>query len=112
MDEVVLAADLGGTNMRMAAITASGEILHLAKRGTPDDVSPSQLIDISQALAAECREAIGNERAVGAVGFASPAPAAMDCDGILTKLPNLPSLNGMDLASALREAFSLPITLE
>ena len=33
-------------------------------------------------------------------------------DGVLTKLPNLPSLNGMNLKAALTDRFSLPVTLE
>ena len=50
--------------------------------------------------------------AICGIAFASPAPAAKDGDGLLTKLPNLPSLNGMNLKKALFDRFGLPVTLE
>lgn len=112
MNKIVLAVDLGGTNIRMAAVTASGEILHLARGKTPANVTPAELLDITEYLAAECRKTIGGGRGIGGIGFAAPAPAAKDCEGVLTKLPNIPSLNGMNLAAELGQRFSLPVTLE
>ncbi len=112
MNEAVLAVDLGGTNIRMAAVSNSGEMLHLARRPTPAEVSPTELLDLTAALAADCFQAISRDHSVKGIGFASPAPASKDCDGVLTKLPNLPSLNGMNLAAGLRDLFFLPVTLE
>ena len=112
MNEIVLSADLGGTNLRMATVTASGEVLHVARGKTPANVSPAQLLDITEDLSVECRNAIGSEWPVKGMGFASPAPASKNCEGVLTKLPNLPSLNGMNLAAELGKRFSLPVTLE
>lgn len=112
MKNVVLAADLGGTNLRMAAVAEDGEVLHLTKTSTPSGVLPDQLIEITSELVDECRSNIDENANICGIAFASPAPASTDCDGILTKLPNLPSLNGMDLKAALLERFSLPIALE
>jgi len=112
MNNVVLAVDLGGTNLRMAAVDSDGEILHLARSQTPKGVLPSELVDLSATMAEECRAAIGDDRAVSALSFAAPAPAAADNDGILVKLPNIPTLNGMNLKADLYERFRLPVFLE
>ncbi len=105
MANVVLAADLGGTNLRIAAVDSGGKILHLVKRPVPDGVSPDQLIGLVREMAAECGS-------FDAVGFSAPAPAAKEFDGVLTKLPNLPSLVGMNLKAALDGLFHLPVIIE
>ncbi len=112
MSEIVLAVDLGGTNIRMAAVSPDGFIHHLARRKTPANVSPAQLVDLTEFLARECGDIVPENTLVKGIAFGSPAPAARDSNGVLTQLPNLPSLNGMNLAAALRERFSLPVTLE
>lgn len=113
MSNVVLAVDLGGTNLRMAAVSHDGDVLHLARAATPKDVLPDQLIDLTSQMADECRAAITNDDAtIRGIAFAAPAPAAADSDGVLVKLPNLPSLNGMNLKDDLFARFRLPVTLE
>ncbi len=110
MDNVVLAADLGGTNLRMAAVASDGAILHTARIGTPKGVSPEQLIETIEQLANECRSSIGISAAT--VGIAVGAPANINSDGVLQNLPNLPTLSGMDLKGDLETAFDLPATIE
>ena len=105
MNNIVLAADLGGTNLRIAAVDSVGTILHLTKRPVPKGVLPDQLMDLIREMAGECGT-------FDAVAFTAPAPVAKDFDGILTKLPNLPSLVGMNLKSALADLFHLPVTIE
>jgi len=105
MVHVALAADLGGTNLRIAAVNSGGTILHLTKRPVPAGVSPEQLIRLVREMAAECGR-------FDVVAFSAPAPAAKDFDGVLTKLPNLPSLVGMNLKAALDDLFHLPVTIE
>lgn len=105
MTNVVLAADLGGTNLRIAAVDSGGTILHLVKRPVPKGVSPSQLVDLIHEMSGECGT-------FDAVAFTAPAPVAKDFDGVLTKLPNLPSLVGMNLKTSLTDLFHLPVTIE
>ncbi len=115
MKTVVLAADLGGTNLRLAAVDSDGEILHLVKRPVPRDVKPPTLIDQIREMADECRGRFEGEswdRLFSGVAFTAPAPVAKDFDGVLTKLPNLPSLVGMNLRSELEKIFNLPVTVE
>ncbi len=112
MKKIVLAADLGGTNLRIAAVDDGGAILHLTKRPTPKDVSPSQLIELISDMADECCENLSADGAVSSIAFTAPAPVAKDFDGVLTKLPNLPSLVGMNLKADLEKLFELPVTIE
>jgi glucokinase len=112
MNDIVLAADLGGTNIRIAAVSRDGSVLHLAKESTPKGVLPDHLITLTAQMVDECRRAISENDRVCGIAFASPAPAAKDNDGILTKLPNLPTLNGMNLKAELYKRFFLPVTLE
>ncbi|MEQ1603866.1 MAG: ROK family protein [Pyrinomonadaceae bacterium] len=115
MKKVVLAADLGGTNLRIAAVDSDGAILHLVKRPVPRDVAPSKLIEQIREMADECcgRFEAGSEgKSFAGIAFTAPAPVAKDFDGVLTKLPNLPSLVGMNLKSELRKLFDLPVTVE
>ena len=54
---------------------------------------------------------IGAEKALAGIALAVPATFNA-ADGILTKLPNLPSLIGMNLKADLAAKFGLPVTLE
>lgn len=112
MNEAVLAVDLGGTNLRMAAVAHDGGILHLTRRPTPKSVSPVELIALTGEMADECIERIGPTTALLGIAFAAPAPAAKNSDGVLTQLPNLPTLNGMNLKAALRDRFLFPVIVE
>lgn len=112
MSDAVLAVDLGGTNIRMAAVASDGEILHLTRQPTPKSVTPVELISITGELADECEGHIGPNIGLRGIAFAAPAPASKDCDGVLTRLPNIPTLNGMNLKAALRARFPFPVTVE
>lgn len=110
MNEVVLAVDLGGTNMRMAAVRPDGTVLHTARQPTPKPFTPEGLIDLSGTMADECRANLGADDRV--IGIAFGVPANVTGDGILRRLPNIPALEGMDLKNALVAKFALPVTIE
>lgn len=112
MKRIVLAADLGGTNLRLAAVRSGGDILHSTKRPIPKCVTPVQLCSMVREMADECSDAIAPGIEICAVAFTAPAPVAKDFDGVLTKLPNIPSLVGMNLKRELAEILNLPITVE
>ena len=112
MTEIVLAVDLGGTNIRMAAVDRSGRLLSHSKESTPQGMTPDQLIDLAGTMGETCRAEVHGEARLVGVGFAVPAPAAKDFDGVLTKLPNLPTLQGMNLITALQKVFAVPISVE
>jgi len=111
MNKIVLAVDLGGTNLRMAAVNGEGAILSHARTPTPRDGGPSALIDALEALARECRAALAADQVIAAIGVGAPANISPR-HSVLKNLPNLPQLEGMDLKGGLTERFHVPVTLE
>ena len=112
MNDVVFAADLGGTNLRMAAVDSGGGIRHLIKKPVPRGVSPEQLMALIGDMASECRGPMSHDERFSAVAFTAPSPVAKDFDGVLTKLPNLPTITGMNLKEELHKLFGLPVFIE
>lgn len=112
MSSAVLAADLGGTNIRVARVAADGEVLSIVKERTPPGLSPPQLIDLMRDLARRVTEPAGRPYTIEAVGLAVPAPVSGDFDGVLTKLPNIPTLEGMNIKTAFADVFRVPLAVE
>lgn len=108
----VYSADLGGTNLRMAAVREDGEISDVVKRETPIGITLGQLISMATEMIAAVDRCIKFDGTASAIAFATPAPSAGGDTSVLTKLPNLPGLNGADLGNALRSATGLPCNLE
>ena len=109
MKQVVLAADLGGTNLRMAAIDREGRILYRARRETPRGSNPKEIVSVISDAARECLENIDAE----VLAIAAAVPAIIDFEkGITLKLPNLPALDNFSLAAALADELNLPCYLE
>ncbi len=113
MGDLVLSSDLGGTNLRMAAVNRDGELLRLVKQPVPDDVSPEKLLEQIGEMAEECGLPPGSSASgFSAFAITAPAPVPKDFDGVLTKLPNLPTLVGLDLKTELYNLFGLPVSVE
>lgn len=112
MIDVVLAADLGGTNLRMAVVDRDGSLDHLTKRQVPLNVTPDGLTGMIGGMAGEIRGQLPAARSIDAVAFTAPSPIPENFDGILTKLPNLASVTGMNFAEALNGLFGLPVIAE
>lgn len=111
MDELVLAGDLGGTNLRIAAVDAAGTVLYRAEAETPRHPNGGKVVDAAVDLAMECRGAIGRDRDIKGFGFAIPAIIQFD-QGKIFSSPNLPELNGFDLSAELADKLGLKVTLE
>lgn len=112
MKEIVLAADLGGTNLRMAAIDRDGAILYRTKRETPRGERPDEVVSAIVAAAEECQDAVNkSDGKVLAMAAAVPAPINYE-NGSLINPPNLKSLNGFRLAATLESMTNLPVLLE
>lgn len=108
MNYTVLAVDLGGTNVRMAAVDDAGEVLHLVRRPTPKGVSPERLTELFADMGNECRTF--TSRQFSAIGIGVPANVASS--GALHYLPNLPTLEGADLGSLVSARLGIPAVLE
>lgn len=105
--DVVIAIDLGGTNLRVAAIDTQGRILSRARRATPreaEDILSAMLVAVR-----ECQAALSVVPA--ALSIAVPA-TIRTADNSLAQLPNIPALTNFPLVERLREALQWPIVLE
>lgn len=109
MAEFVLAADVGGTNLRMAVVSGDGRLMHRERCRTPHGTDPYVIVEAIGDLARRCREATGVS--IGSLGVA--APVIMDqARGIVARAPNLPMLDGFDLDRSLETSSGLAIVLE
>ena len=110
MNDVVLAVDLGGTNLRMSAVGSDGTIFSHARTSTPKNATPEEFLGVMAGLADECKAAAGSDKTV--VGMGIGVPANFNTDGVLTHVTNIPSLTGMNLKSDLSAKFGVPVALE
>jgi glucokinase len=111
MEKIVLAADLGGTNLRMAAVSSGGEIIFRNRTGTPSSGRQADIISTILEAIEECREGLGGEHEFAAFGAAVPA-IVNSTDGLILRSPNLPELNGLSFASHFAKELSIPVVLE
>lgn len=111
MDDLVLACDMGGTNLRIAAVDAGGRLLCRAEAETPRHSDASRIVDAVVSLASECRSIVGGDREIRGLGLVVPAIIHSN-EGKIFSSPNLPELNGFYLSAALTEKLGLEVTLE
>ncbi len=108
---MILAADVGGTNIRAAIITSHGEIvqeLHSRISLGDRNISENDLIEKLSALFDEIIREHGSISAIG-IGFPGFFPGN---SGILTSSPNLPPLHNVNLAGKLSEAVNIPVSIQ
>ena len=111
--QAVLACDLGGTNLRMAAVGKGGKILHRHKAGTPQGAeSASEIVQAIAEAARSCRASIKETAEIKALAIAAPATVNARA-GITLKAPNVPALDNFRLSAAVSgELEDLPVVLE
>src|SRR3954470_12393156 len=109
---LVIAADLGGTNLRAATIDNQGRIHDRTKQHTPKAEKPDEIVRAIVAAAREC-ERSSSERGekIRAVSVVVPGTVQVE-NGVVTKAPNVPCLNGFRLAAALESELQWPAILE
>lgn len=111
MNKVVLACDLGGTNLRMAAVESDGSILYRTKRDTPKSDRADAIVRTLVESAIECRDAIGSN--VEIVALAAAVPATINvARGVLMKAPNIPCLDGFRFVAAVESELSYRTVIE
>jgi len=109
MNDFVLAGDLGGTNLRVAAIDADGRLLARFEDETPRHTDDTKIIGTTKRLVNDCIGRIGR----GPLGFGFALPAIMSGPaGRVFSSPNLPELNGSFIGTRLSEELSLDVILE
>jgi glucokinase len=108
--EIVLAADLGGTNLRMAAVNRQGEILYRTKRETPRVECPYEVTQAIVASAGECREACpGVEIKIISVAIPGTVNVA---EGVIITTPNLGALNDFHIVAEIERELGIKTLLE
>src|SRR5436853_2148858 len=109
---LVIAADLGGTNLRAATIDGCGRIHDRTKQNTPKAEKPDEIVRAIVTAAREC-ERSSSERGekIRAVSVVVPGTVQVE-NGVVTKAPNVPCLNGFRLAAALEGELQWPAILE
>jgi len=111
MKKIVLACDLGGTNLRMAAIDRQGEILYRTRRDTPKSDRADEIVRTIVEEANECREATRTDGKIEAIAVAVPATVNAE-NGIILKAPNVPCLDGFRMVAALENELNVKAGLE
>ncbi|MEK7724291.1 MAG: ROK family protein [Acidobacteriota bacterium] len=109
--QIVIACDLGGTNLRMAAIDSEGKILYRTKRETPKADRADEVVGVIIESAEECRKNAGSSEGLLAIAIAAPATVNAD-KGIILKAPNVPALDGFRIIAALENELNLHAILE
>lgn len=109
--DIVLASDLGGTNLRMAAVNSKGEILYRTKKDTPKTDRADEIMRVIIEAAEECIENSGGIEKI--LGFAVAAPATVNAEqGVILKAPNVPSLDGFRMIAAIENELKVEAILE
>lgn len=107
-NEVVLAADLGGTNLRMAAVSRAGKIFYRTRRETPRGAkNAKEIVSLISEAANECLQNIK----ASALAIAVPATVNFK-EGVTVTSPNLTALTNFRLSEALENELNLPCVLE
>lgn len=109
--QIVIASDLGGTNLRMAAIDFEGTILYRTKRDTPKAERADEIVRALVESAQECCQNVKDLGNVLAVAIAAPATVSAE-KGVILKAPNVPALDGFRMAATLENELNLTAILE
>lgn len=108
----VIAADLGGTHLRVALIDERGQTLARSKNLTPQSTKGDEIVS---ALGQAARECVSEEaaRSFQVRAFSIAVPGRIEAaTGKVKKAPNLPCLNDFPLRAALERETGWPVVLE
>ncbi|MES0372515.1 MAG: ROK family protein [Mariprofundaceae bacterium] len=108
---MILAADIGGTNIRAAVVTPQGDIademrtqIDLGNR----NIEENELID---RLSHFFDEILQNDSSIKAIGAGFPGFFLADT-GVLVASPNLPKLHNVELAKKLSDRLKIPVQIQ
>lgn len=110
----VLALDLGGTQLRAAAVSPEGRILRRADRATPREADQPGIVAACRELLESVRDGLPERDRAGLAGVGISAPGPLDPRaGVLVEPPNLPpAYHGLALAAPLASGLGLPVVVE
>src|SRR5919205_1449950 len=106
-NDLIFAADLGGTHLRAATVDQKGRIHSRFKQNTPQVTDASAIVDAIVAAVHEFQK----QGEISAVSLVVPGTVKVE-EGAVVTAPNLTCLDGFRLAAALTEQLHLPAFLE
>jgi glucokinase len=105
-----IGVDLGGTNLRAAAIDSTGRMLGKVAGQTQLSAGPDAVVRDMVAAIVKLRSEFGEDRLAG-VGIGSPGIIVMET-GMIMETPNLPGFEGFPLRDRVNRALGAPVILE
>jgi glucokinase len=108
--EYSIGVDLGGTNLRAAAVDRTGKILDKVEGSTNLAAGRDAVISDMVASILRVRARLGTDHLVG-VGIGTPGFIIMD-KGIITDSPNLPGFENFPIRDEIERLLQLPVLLE
>jgi glucokinase len=110
MGEFTIGVDLGGTNLRAAAIDRSGKILHKIEGATQLSAGRDAVVSDIVASIVKLRASLGVEHLVG-IGIGIPGFIIME-KGLVTDSPNLPGFQNFPIRDEIERLLQSPVLLE
>ena len=111
-NKYVLAADIGGTNTRMAVVNKNGDILTLLKKSTYCEDGREEMIKLIVSFAGETIEKskLSKDKICGmGIGFPGPLNAET---GTIFNPPNLQGWDSVPLRYILEKELKVPVAIE
>ncbi len=109
-DKVAIGVDLGGTNLKIALVSETGEILKEIRRDTQAEKGPEFILSEIEAGVDTLLKETG-DAAVAGIGMG--IPGAVDYDnGIVTYPPNLPGWKEVPVRDRFSRKFHLPVFVD
>jgi glucokinase len=110
MAEYAIGVDLGGTNLRAAAVDRTGKILEKVEGST--QLSAGRDAVIADMVAAVLRlRAAGGQAGLAGIGIGVPGFILMD-KGVISLSPNLPGFENFAVRDEIERLLSTPVLLE
>ncbi|MFA9419045.1 MAG: ROK family protein [Gammaproteobacteria bacterium] len=111
VSRIILAADIGGTNIRAAVVTPQGEIADKTRSQVSLGERNISENDLIQSLSLFFGGIIQKNRSIKALGIGFPG-FFLGNSGVLVSSPNLPCLHDVDLATRLSDELNIPVHLQ
>lgn len=110
--EVVFAADLGGTHLRVATIDRTGKIYYRQMQATPQAEKPNEIVRVLiEGVRQSERSTAEQGGVISTLSVVVPGTVNV-AEGVVVKAPNVPCLDGFRLAAALESELERPVVLE
>jgi len=110
MGEYSIGVDLGGTNLRAAAIDRTGKVLQKIEGATQLSAGRDAIVSDIVAAIVKLRATLGVERLVG-IGIGIPGFIIME-KGLVTDSPNLPEFHNFPIRDEIERLLQSPVLLE